>query len=252
MSFLLNPHLNLTTVRIETKRYVLVPFSLDGRVDIHELTEEFCKVNKDFFVSPFLPNYEQEIKFLQKVMQDIEEKKVLELFILEKNTNRFIGCVGLNRMEEHRMNIWLWIRTDEHGKWYATEVYVALINWAQENIRYRFLRHALDPRNEASRKLALKFGGILQDETDEKEVRFTIFYCRTKNNPPKIERIICYFSMRFMSSGSLSVVPLIVSAPVFPVTLYPSFSIEGLIFPNPPLPVVVIVPFTFPLLELNE
>lgn len=116
MSFLLNPHLDLTTVRIETKRCVLVPFSLDGRVDIHELTDEFCRANKDLYVSPFLPNYEQEVEFLQKVLQDIEDKRVLELFILEKDINRFIGCIGLNRMEKHRMNIGLWIRIDEHGR----------------------------------------------------------------------------------------------------------------------------------------
>lgn len=167
MSFLKNPHLDLTTVHIETERCVLVPFSTDGRVDIRELTDEFCKANKDFFVSPFLPNYEQEVEFLQKVMQDIEDKKVLELFVLEKDTNRFIGCVGLNRMEEYRMNIGLWIRTDEHGKWYATEVYAALLDWARENVRYTYLKHALDPKNTASRKLALKFGGIFQDETDK-------------------------------------------------------------------------------------
>ena len=33
MSFLRNPHLDLTTSRIETDRCVLVPFSTDGRED---------------------------------------------------------------------------------------------------------------------------------------------------------------------------------------------------------------------------
>ncbi len=40
MSFLSNPHLDLTISHIETARCVLVPFSLDGRVDIHELQEK--------------------------------------------------------------------------------------------------------------------------------------------------------------------------------------------------------------------
>jgi hypothetical protein len=65
MSFLSNPHLDLTTVRIETPRCVLVPFSLDGVVDIHELTDEFCRANRDLYVSPFLPTYEQELEYLQ-------------------------------------------------------------------------------------------------------------------------------------------------------------------------------------------
>lgn len=72
MSFLLNPHLDLTTSRIETERCILIPFSTDGVVDIHELTEEFCKVNKDLSVSPFFPSYEQELDY---VIQSIEAMK---------------------------------------------------------------------------------------------------------------------------------------------------------------------------------
>jgi hypothetical protein len=50
MSFLRNIHLDLTTSRIETDRCVLVPYSLDGRVDIRELQEEFCLANKNLWV----------------------------------------------------------------------------------------------------------------------------------------------------------------------------------------------------------
>lgn len=168
MSFLHNPHLDLTLQTIETPRCILVPFSTDGQVDINELNDEFCKANKDFFVSPFLPNHEQEVEFLQKVMQDIENRNVLELFVLEKDAKRFIGCVGLNRKEEYRMNIGFWIRVDEYEKGFATEAYRALLDWARENTIYSYLRHSLIPTNIASRKLALKFGGVLQNETNEK------------------------------------------------------------------------------------
>ena len=54
MTFLLNPHLDLTTSRIETLRCVLVPFSTDGRVDIHELQREFAKANKNLYVVPII------------------------------------------------------------------------------------------------------------------------------------------------------------------------------------------------------
>lgn len=84
MSFLRNPHLDLTNVRIETARCVLVPFSLDGQVDIHELQEEFCKANKDLFIGPHLPTYEQEVAYVEEVVRDIESKRTFETFILEK------------------------------------------------------------------------------------------------------------------------------------------------------------------------
>lgn len=72
MIFLSNPHLDLTKQIIETPRCILVPFSLDGCVDIHELATEFCKANKGLFVSPFLPTYEQELDFVE---QSIEAMK---------------------------------------------------------------------------------------------------------------------------------------------------------------------------------
>lgn len=168
MTFLTNPHLDLTTSRIETERCILVPFSTDGRIDIRELQLEFCKANKDHYVWPYLPNYAEEMMFVEEVMRGMANGETFENFILDKLTNRFIGCVWLNRPEEHRMNIGLWIRVDEHGKWYGTEVYTVLIDWARQNTRYKYLKHSLDPRNVASRKLALKFGGVLQDEKSEK------------------------------------------------------------------------------------
>jgi hypothetical protein len=93
MTFLTNPHLDLTISRIETERCILVPFSTDGRVDIRELAEEFCKANKDLYVSPFLPTYEQELEFIKSQEEAIRKREVFENFILDKLTNRFIGCV---------------------------------------------------------------------------------------------------------------------------------------------------------------
>lgn len=168
MTFLLNPHLDLTTQIIETPRCLIVPFSTDGRVDIRELTEEFCKANKDLLVSPFLPTYEQELDFVEQSILSMKQWEIFENFILEKWSNRLIGAIGLRSPEEHRMNLWFWIREDEHGKWYATEAYMALIDWAKQNTRYSYLKHALDPCNIASRKIALRFNGILQDEIDKK------------------------------------------------------------------------------------
>ncbi len=116
MSFLRNPHLDLMTSRIETDRCVIVPFALDGRVDIRELGEEFCKANKNLYVSPFLPSYEEEVEFVTKMLELIVQGEVFENVILEKDTGRLIGAIALNNPEEPRMNIGLWIRESEQGK----------------------------------------------------------------------------------------------------------------------------------------
>ena len=84
MSFLKNPHLDLTLSRIETLRYILLPFSSDGRVDIHELHEQYSQANKELYISPHLPTYEEEVVWLQDMEQKIERRELFENFILEK------------------------------------------------------------------------------------------------------------------------------------------------------------------------
>ena len=79
--------------------------STDGRVDIHELAIEFCLANKDLYVSPFLPTYEQELEFIKIQEAAIKNGEIFENFILERVTGRLIGCVGLNTPEQDRMNI---------------------------------------------------------------------------------------------------------------------------------------------------
>ena len=164
MTFLRNTCLDLTTSRIETSRCALVPFSTDGRVDIHELQVEFSKANKNLYVSPTLPTYEEEVDFLRKAEEKIGKGEEFENFIMDKTTHKLLGCGWLRVLESWELNIGIWIRENEHGKWYATEVYGSLIDWAREYTDHTFLKHSLDPLNEPSRRLALKFAGALQDE----------------------------------------------------------------------------------------
>ena len=168
MSFLSNPHLDLSTSRVETLRCLLAPFSTDWRVDIHELAEEFCKSNKDLYVSPSLPTYEEELEYVRKSEEKIARWEEFKNFILEKWTHRLLGCGGLRMLESWECNIGIWIREDIQGKWYASEVYEVLISWARTNTAHTFLVYSLNPLNIGSRKLAEKFWGMLQEEKTER------------------------------------------------------------------------------------
>ena len=164
MSFLKNPHLDLINSRIETARCILVPFSTDGRVDIRELQQEFCRANKKLWVSPILPNYYQEYDYLKSSEEKIAQGREFENFILDKRKQILIGAGGLRLRESGELNIGIWIRENEQGKWLATEIYETLISWARENTNYTFLVHSVHPENISSRKLAEKFWGVFQED----------------------------------------------------------------------------------------
>ncbi len=114
LSFLKNPHLDLLSEKIETERCIIVPFSVYGRVDMHEVQREFCKANKNLFINPFLPTYEEEYEFIKNIEEGMKTGNSFENFIIEKETEKLIGAVGLNSPEETTMNIGLWIREDKH------------------------------------------------------------------------------------------------------------------------------------------
>lgn len=113
MSFLSNLHLDLTTSRIETARCVLVPFSTDGRVDIRELADEFCRANKNLYIGPMFPTYEQEIDFVRATEEKITLGEEFENFILAKESGKLIGCGGIRPLESGEVNIGIWIRESE-------------------------------------------------------------------------------------------------------------------------------------------
>jgi len=164
MSSLSNYDISLSASRIETARCLLVPFSTDGRVDIRELQEEFCRANKNLYVSPILPTYEQEVDYVRASEEKIARGEEFENFILEKSTNTLLWAGGIRVLETWELNIGIWICEERQGEWIASEVYEALIEWARIHTNYKHLKHSLNPENTPSRKLAEKFGGILQDE----------------------------------------------------------------------------------------
>lgn len=168
MPLLSNPHLDLTTSRIETERCLLVPVSLDAGVDIEELTSLFAKVNKNLWVAPHIPSFKEEENWVRDTATLIARGQEFENFILGKDTRRLIGCAGLRILESGELNIGIWIREEEQGKGYASEVYRTLIDWARVHTDFPYLIHSIAPENAASRWLVEKFGGVLQKEKNKR------------------------------------------------------------------------------------
>jgi hypothetical protein len=73
MFLLKNKNLEMSKSHLETERCVFLPFSIDGRVDIHELQEEFCRSNKNLYVSQYLPNYEEEFIYVKNAEEKISK-----------------------------------------------------------------------------------------------------------------------------------------------------------------------------------
>jgi hypothetical protein len=113
MLLLKDPYLDLIHQYIETERCVIVPFSTDGIVDIKELTREFCKANKNYWISKTLPDYEEELELVKTIIIAMGNNEVFENFIIHKDSGELVGAICLNAPEEDSANIVLWIRDSE-------------------------------------------------------------------------------------------------------------------------------------------
>lgn len=87
------------------------------------------------------------------------------LVVEEKETGRFIGEAGFQEMRramepsiEGTLEAGWVLAPAVHGRGYATEALNALITWAEEHFPGKSMSCIIDPRNEASLRLAAKLG----------------------------------------------------------------------------------------------
>lgn len=92
MFWLKDPHLDLTKESIETARCILLPFSKQSGAFIKEVREEFLLANRNLWISPFTPTFEEEARFFEEMIEKIENREIFECYIFDKITKEFLGC----------------------------------------------------------------------------------------------------------------------------------------------------------------
>jgi RimJ/RimL family protein N-acetyltransferase len=81
--------------------------------------------------------------------------------IVERNTNRLVGSMGLNRVDVigRWANLGYWLRSDVAGRGYATEAARAISRFGLDVLGLQRIEVFADVENCASRRVAEKIGG---------------------------------------------------------------------------------------------
>ena len=155
--------LDLKNFKLETERLVLIPVSLDYAAEIFkEFTTEITK-----YMFPETPEKIEETEdFIKKSNAELLAGKTLNVVILDRQTQEFLGCSGLNDIDTRQPEPGIWVKKSAHGKGYGFEAVKALAYWAEENLDYDYLLYPADVRNLASCKIAEKLGGQLFNKRD--------------------------------------------------------------------------------------
>jgi [ribosomal protein S5]-alanine N-acetyltransferase len=142
------------------------------RLNLVPSTEAFSSVTFNEYSGAvarfmYLPPYESEEaakKALDDGFETMKLGKSISLTLLDRTSGVFIGRVSLLEADTETPELGIWIKESSQKNGYGKEAVETLMDWANDNLDYKYLRYPVDRRNPGSIKLAESFGGIIGKE----------------------------------------------------------------------------------------
>ncbi len=102
--------------------------------------------------------------WLCATLESWQASREFALLIEDRQTGRFIGLTGLNRIDVLGRwgNLGYWLRTDAAGNGIATEAAAAVVPFGFGRLRLRRIEIFADVENHASRRVAEKIGATFE------------------------------------------------------------------------------------------
>ncbi len=116
--------MNYNDLVLETRKLKIVPIDLDFKwVIFNNFTEE---ITKYMYPQP-TGKIEDTIKFISSSMVGLENGTNLQMVIISKRRDEFLGCVGLHNLLSKKPEIGIWIKKEAHGCGYGLEAVSRII-----------------------------------------------------------------------------------------------------------------------------
>ncbi len=155
---------DLTTLRIESERLLLVPISMEYKEDVfREFQEPVTR-----FMYPRAPEkIEETEQFIAKSVNELRDGTNCQLVILNKTTNEFFGGIGYHKVRTATPEVGLWVKQSAHGHHYGREAMHALVDWIRSQRSFDHIVYDVATENIASRKVAESLGGTVAKEYEK-------------------------------------------------------------------------------------
>ena len=150
-------------VQLTNERLVLRPFREDDVSRLYEAVRESIAE-----ISPWLSwchrdySIEESRDFISSRVQAADSGEWYSFGVFEKDTEKFLGGVGLNFINRvHRMgNLGYWVRTSETGRGIATEAARLMARFAFEHVGLHRVEIVAALKNIPSQRVAAKTGAV--------------------------------------------------------------------------------------------
>ena len=150
------PNHILLDIEIISNRLLLKSISLAYKKQIFEtFTEDITT----YMYPTAAKNIAQTASFIKSSLEGMKNEHELTLVILKKDTQEFLGCAGIHRINSKHPEFGIWLKKTAHGNGYGLEAIVAIKNWCEENLDCEYFTYPVDEENYPSRRIPEKLGG---------------------------------------------------------------------------------------------
>ncbi|MFH1187449.1 MAG: GNAT family N-acetyltransferase, partial [bacterium] len=156
--------MDTSTITIETKNLCLKAITLEYQEDIFK--EFNSEITEHMHPRP-ADKIEETIEFIEKSMKENKEGSNLQLVVLDKNNNNFLGNAGLHHIDTKTPELGIWIKKSAHGNSYGKEAMVALKEWADKNLNYKYILYPVVKENYPSKRIPEFLGGKVEKEYEK-------------------------------------------------------------------------------------
>ena len=146
-------------MELVTQRLLLVPISLKFAKDVFNNFN--YEVTRYMWPKPADDISETEAWIMSSIKK-YENKEEIVFAALLKDSNEFIGCMGLHHMDTDTPELGLWTKMSAHGHGYGIEGMKSIVEYAQTHLNIKYLIYPVDRKNFASRNIPEKLGGIVK------------------------------------------------------------------------------------------
>ena len=165
--------MNLMKVEITTKRLLLQAIAMHHKTEIFK--EFTVEVSTYMYPRPAIDISETE-QFIEDSTIGLTNGYNLQLVILKKDTQEFLGCTGIHNINTETPEFGIWLKKSAQGQGYGLETITALKQWAQENLDCEYLRYPVDKENYPSRRIPEQLGGVIVKEYDKRNLSGNVLH----------------------------------------------------------------------------
>ena len=153
---LVQPDRSLLNIQIECNRLLLKSISLAYKKPIFKnFTEE---ITTYMYPRP-AKNTGEAASFIKNSLEGMKNEHELILVILKKDSQEFLGCAGIHRINTKHPEFGIWLKKTAHRNGYGLEAITTMKNWCEDNLDCEYFTYPVDEENYPSRRIPEKLGG---------------------------------------------------------------------------------------------